>query len=194
MGRRGNHTVDSESEALRQALRRMPVPEVRPEYVDRALARATVGTAQSSASGQSVLHRFAMSWHTWAGAAIGGVLVAILMLMLLRPVEQPGASAPGLALILHEARDIDVMIDSERALEGATIRIVASGSIALDGFDNDHEIGWQANLERGSNLLSLPVVARSAGKGQLVAIIEHEGRTRRVMINVTVLDTKRLSS
>jgi hypothetical protein len=140
--------------------------------------------------GKSVLRRFAMSWQTWAGAALGGAMVAILMLTLLRPVEQPGASAPGLALILHEARDIDVMIDSERPLEGATIRIVATGSVALNGFDNDREIGWQANLERGSNLLSLPVVARSAGKGQLVAVIEHEGRTRRVLINITVLDSK----
>lgn len=165
----------------------MPVPEPGPEFVERALAKA-VGAARPS-SGHSVLRGFALSWQTWAGAALGGAVVAILMLVLLRPVEQTGASAPGIALILHETRDIDVMIDSERALEGATIRIVASGSVALNGFDDDREIGWQADLERGSNLLSLPVVARSAGKGQLVAIIEHEGRTRRVMINVTVLDT-----
>ena len=71
-----------------------------------------------------------------------------------------------------------MLIDSERELKGATIRIAASGSIALDGFDDERQIDWQADLERGSNLLSLPVVARAAGKGRLVAVIEHEGRTR----------------
>ena len=54
----------------------------------------------------------------------------------------------------------------------------------LDGFDDERQIDWQADLERGSNLLSLPVVARSAGKGRLVAVIEHEGRTRRVAIDL----------
>lgn len=98
-------------------------------------------------------------------------------------------SAPDITLALNEMRDIDVLIDSERALQGATIRIVASGSIALDGFDNEREIDWQTHLARGSNMLSLPVVARSTGAGRLVAVIEHGGRTRRVTINLTVRDT-----
>jgi hypothetical protein len=34
----------------------------------------------------------------------------------------------------------------------------------------------------------LPVVARAAGKGRLVAVIEHEGRTRQVAIDLSVVD------
>ena len=83
-----------------------------------------------------------------------------------------------------------MLIDSERELKGATIRIAATGSIALDGFDDEQHVDWQADLERGSNLLSLPVVARTAGKGELVAVIEHEGRTQRVAIALTVIDPK----
>ena len=37
-------------------------------------------------------------------------------------------------------------------------------------------------------MLSLPVLARSTGAGQLVAVIEHEGRTRQVTVNLTVRD------
>jgi hypothetical protein len=170
----------------------MPAPDPRPEFVDRALANAAAANGALAARKQpalSVLRRFAMSWQTWVGAVLGGAVAAVMMLAFLHPFEHTGASeAPGIALMLNEARDIDVMIDSERPLEGATIRIEATGSVALSGFDSDHEIGWRANLERGSNLLSLPVVARSSGKGQVVAVIEHGGRTRRVMINVTVLD------
>lgn len=180
---------------LRQALRRMPVPELRTDFVDRALARAVPAapdaqahqtTRQRRAAGR--LRHFATRWETWVGAALGGAVAVALTLVLLRPVDTAGPQPQEIALALHETRSVDVLIDSERALKGATIRIAASGSIALEGFDDEREIGWQANLERGSNLLSLPVVARAAGKGRLVAIIEHEGRTRRVAIDLTVVD------
>jgi hypothetical protein len=115
------------------------------------------------------------------------------MLVLLRPVDTTDSRQP-LALTLHETRSVDVLIDSDRELKGATIRVAASGSIALDGFDDERQIDWQADLERGANLLSLPVVARAAGKGRLVAVIEHEGRTREVAIDLSVVDPQRSRS
>jgi hypothetical protein len=185
--------VSNDSEILRRALRRMATPEPRPGFVDRALVRAA-GTDRPHAHrpvparGQR-WRAFVGRWETWVGAALGGAVAATLTLVLLRPVGSGEPQPLAIALTLHEARDIDVLIDSERALKNATIHVAASGSVALDGFDDEQEIGWHADLERGSNLLSLPVVARSAGKGRLVAIVEHEGRTRRVTIDLTVLDT-----
>ena len=182
--------VDTHSETLRQALKRLPAPEPRPGFVDRALAKATrPPLARSKERSTGVVHLLSR-WETWIGAALGGAIAAVLTLILLRPVEQPVPAAPmGISLALNETRAIDVLIDSERELQDATIRIVATGSVALDGFENEREIGWRAHLERGSNVLSLPIVARSTGEGQLVAVIEHEGRTRRMTINLTVRDT-----
>lgn len=178
--------MDNDSEKLRQALKGMPVPEPRPGFVDRALANATTARHESAASRLSGLRYLATRWETWIGAALGGAVAATLTLILMRPFEP---AAPGvITLALHETRDIEVLIDSERSLDDATIRIVATGSVMLDGFDDERHIDWRTSLERGSNLLSLPVVARSAGKGQLVAVIEHGGRTRRVTINLTVRD------
>lgn len=183
-------TVDHDSEKLRQALKGMPVPEPRPGFVDRALANATRAGRKPAASRLSGLRHLATRWETWIGAALGGAVAATLTLLLVRPLDPATPDAGAITLALHEARAIDVLIDSERSLDDATIRIVATGSVMLDGFDNEREIDWQTSLERGSNLLSLPVVARSAGKGQLVAVIEHGGRTRRVTINLTVRDVE----
>jgi hypothetical protein len=133
------------------------------------------------------LRSFATRWETWTGAALGGAVAAALTLLLLLPVATPDVG-PQLALTLNESRNVDVLIDSDRELKGATIRIAAIGSIALEGFDDERQIDWQADLERGSNLLSLPVVARAAGKGWLVAVIEHQGRTRQVAIDLSVVD------
>lgn len=180
--------MDNDSEMLRQALKRMPVPEPRPGFVERALANATQADCKSAAPRPGRLRHLATRWETWVGAALGGAVAAALTLLLLRPLDSSIPNPSGISLALHETRDIEVLIDSERDLDDATIRIVASGSVTLDGFADEHEIDWRTSLERGSNLLSLPVVARSAGKGQLVAVIEHGGRTRRVTINLTVRD------
>jgi hypothetical protein len=187
----GFHVADDDFQTLRQALRRMPTPEPRAGFVERALARAAQPRGQQAVSLPGRLRNFALRWETWAGAALGGAVAAALTFVLLRTVDTAAVSPqPQLALTLHEARNVDVLIDSERELKGATIRIAASGSIALDGFDDERHVDWQADLERGSNLLSLPVVARTAGKGRLVAVIEHEGRTQRVAIDLTVVEPK----
>jgi hypothetical protein len=184
----GPYVAHDAFHTLRQALRRMPTPEPRVGFVERALARAVAQERATEALLPARLSRFLSRWETWAGAALGAAAAAAMTLILLRPVDSTDGAQPKLALTLHETRNVDVLIDSERELKGATIRIAASGSIALDGFDDEQHIDWQADLERGSNLLSLPVVARTAGKGQLIAVIEHNGRTRRVAVQLTVID------
>jgi hypothetical protein len=187
----GLNVADADFQTLRQALRRMPTPEPRAGFVERALARA-VAQPRSEQAGflPGRLRSFASRWETWAGAALGGAVAAALTFVLLRTVDTAPVSQPQLALTLHEARNVDVLIDSERALKGATIRVAASGSITLDGFEDERHVDWQADLERGSNLLSLPVIARTAGKGRLVAIVEYQGRTQRVAIDLTVIEPK----
>ena len=186
----GPDVAEDDLQPLRRALRQMPTPEPRAGFVERALARAAAPSrGQQAVALPGRLRNFVLRWETWAGAALGGAVAAALTFVLLRPVDT-AVSPQQVALTLHEMRNVDVLIDSERELKGATIHIVASGSIALDGFDDERQIDWQADLDRGSNLLSLPVVARAAGKGRLVAVIEHEGRTRQVAIELSVVDPK----
>jgi hypothetical protein len=182
--------ADDDFQTLRQALRRMPTPEPRTGFVERALARAAAQQRETPVSLLTRVRHFLLRWETWAGAALGAAAAAAVTFILVRPVDSTVSRQPQLALILHETRNVDVLIDSERELKGATIRIAATGSIALDGFDDERRVDWQADLERGSNLLSLPVVARTEGKGRLVAVIEHHGRTQRVAIDLTVIDPK----
>ena len=172
--------MDTDVDILRRALKRLPAPEPRPDFVARAFAKATGQTAAPHIK----LSQLARRWETWVGAALGAAIATLFTVAIL--LSHRPAAPPEIKLALNEMRDIDVLIESERTLEDATIRIVASGSVALDGFDSEREIGWTAHLEQGSNMLSLPVVARSTGAGQLVAVIEHGGRTRRVTVNLAV--------
>src|SRR5690349_15602726 len=132
----GPAVPDDNFQTVRTALRLMPAPEPRAGFVERALARAAAQQRSVQVAAlPGPLRRFATRWETWVGAALGtavGAAAAVtLTFMLLRPVDTTMDPQPALALALHETRNVDVLIDSERVLKGATISIAASGSIAL---------------------------------------------------------------
>ena len=178
--------MTEDTDNLSRALRAMHTPEPRPGFVDRAIAKATAAGQPRVAPRPGRLRYLASRWETWFGAALGGAVAAALTLLLMRPLGGTLEAGDGIALALNETRDIDVLIESDRALEGATIRIAVTGGVALQGFEGQREIDWQTNLQHGPNVLSLPVVARHAGRGQLVAIIEHDGKTRTMTIQLKV--------
>ena len=116
---------------------------------------------------------------------VGAALAVIATVLVMRPAAQPEPAA-GITLALNESRNVEVLIDSERTLDLATIHVATTGAVELEGLDDEREVEWQTRLERGRNVLSLPVVARAEGNAQLVATIEHEGRSRRVAIRLVV--------
>jgi len=165
----------------------MPVPEPRPGFVDRVLAKATaVPEAKPRRESQGFFALLARPL-TWGAAAAGAVAASVVWFVVMSLNVEPAAQPiPSLQLALHESREISLVIDSERALEGATIRVYAMGSVALEGYEDQAEIEWLASLSEGANLVSLPVVARAPGNGTIVAEIEHEGKTRRVNVLMQV--------
>jgi hypothetical protein len=166
--------VADDREIIRSALRGMPVPEPRAGFEDRVLARAKASRPKTSSR--------RTTW--WAAAA--GALAATIAWVTLIWLKAP-ASDPSLVLTLNESREVPLVIDSERELEGASIRILVTGAVSLTGYDQQHEVEWQTTLTRGANLLSLPVTARETGEGRIVAEIEHQGKTRRVSVTMHVV-------
>ena len=161
----------------------MRVPEPRRGFVDRVLQKAT-GRASPELRGIRGAMRRPATW--WAAGA--GALAATLAWAALFLVQSGGVKQPNLVLALNESRDVPLVIDAERNLEGATIRLFVTGSVGLAGYGEQQEIEWTTSLTQGANLLSLPVFARAPGDGLVVAVIEHEGRTRRLSVALHVVD------
>ena len=175
------HHVTDDLEKLREALQSMPIPPPRTGFVDRVLANSTAVPPARPGRIRAAFRRPT----TWLAAGIGAVAASIAWLTLMTMGTQP-APEPRVTLALHESRDVSLVINSERNLEGATIRLYVTGSVALAGYEGQHEIQWLTSLTQGANLLSLPLVARTPGDGLVVAEIEHEGRTRRVSVAMHV--------
>ena len=170
---------------LREGLKAMAVPEPRHGFVDRVL-RVVTGREPPLARGFRAAIRRPSTW--WAAGA--GALAASLAWMALMFLQSGAVSDTRLILALNESRDVPLVIDAERNLDGATIRLSVSGSIGLAGYGEQHEIEWTTSLTQGANLLSLPVFARAQGDGLVVAVIEHEGRTRELSVALRVVAPK----
>jgi hypothetical protein len=176
--------VVDDLQKLRAGLSAMPVPEPRPGFVDRVLANASGRKVPEGRGFRAAIRRPATWWAAGAGALAATVAWMALF------IHYGAVQEPNLVLALNESRDVPLVIDAERNLDGATIRLSVTGSIGLAGYGEQREIEWTTSLTQGANLLSLPVFARTPGDGWVVAEIEHEGRTRRLSMALHVVAPK----
>jgi hypothetical protein len=184
------------SRTMRAALRDMPTPRMRPGFADAALAAAARGHAPAPVSsrptgrarGRGAWGRRWRRIEVWAGASIGAAAAAALMVVLWGgPQHGPAPDEPaGVRLALYEARDIGVAIDSETALAGATLTVFVDGGIDLVGFGERRQVQWQTDLDAGTNMLSLPIIAHSLEEGRLTALVEHGAKSRRIEVRVRI--------
>ncbi|NHA15509.1 anti-sigma factor [Thioalkalivibrio sp. XN279] len=193
----------ADAEGLRAALRAMPVPGMRPGFAQAALAAAV---AQDAGRKQAAVpaprearrrtRRFGfMPWPAspawpWLGAAAGAVAAGLLVVALwglpqdaVTPVDSVPQAAE-LTLALYEPRDIAIAIDAEQAMPGARLTVRLAGGIELVGFGDTRELSWETDLDQGTNMLSLPVLAHSLEQGRLTALVEHGERRQQIELAI----------
>ena len=146
-----------------------PVQAPRPELFAQVMQVATEGRAvEHSHSGS----RF------WLGAGLGGALAAgiVFALVSFNPIlqERTLPATPQLTIALNATRDVTVAINSPKDLQDAQIRVVLTGAVALAGFEGQSEIRWSTNLDRGVNMLSLPVTMQGLNGGRLLVEVDDE--------------------
>jgi hypothetical protein len=100
---------------------------------------------------------------------------------------EPEAVAP-FRIALFEPREIGVAIEATEAMPGATLTISLEGGIDLVGFGDRRELSWQADLDSGTNMLSLPIIAHSLESGTLTARVDHGAGTKLISVRVEIED------
>lgn len=122
----------------------------------------------------------------WLGTGFGAGLAASIFALafafgLLGPKVELAAS---FQIALSEPRLMDIAIETDRELQGATITIILTGSVDLDGYRGQRELSWTEDLVAGINRLSLPLIATGTTGGQVLVRLVHPQSEQVFIINL----------
>lgn len=115
----------------------------------------------------------------WIGTGVGGAVAAaffaaVVVLGLLGTPAIPDSGPAEFFVSLTEPRDVNIAIDIDKELSGATLSVSLFGGIELSGYDGKRRLSWTTDLEAGVNKLTLPIIAVDEFGGVLLVEIEHE--------------------
>jgi hypothetical protein len=125
----------------------------------------------------------------WLGTAFGGAVAASLFAIAFffgwTDGEQiPTESTAEFVVALGEPRQMNLAFETDRRLDGATISILLSGDVEIDGYGIQRELTWSEDLDAGLNRLTLPVLANGNDGGQMIVRMTHPLSEQIFVINL----------
>ncbi|MBI5559500.1 MAG: zf-HC2 domain-containing protein [Deltaproteobacteria bacterium] len=174
---RCRHVFNRDAEMLR-ALRSLPVPPPSPGFVERSFSKAG---ARSRKPPQKWLIP------SWAGALAASLILWLSIGMPHLPGHRTAeAPAAAVTITINEQKTVKLVVNAPRDLLNAQVTIELPSQVEMVGFPGSSEIAWTTNLRKGKNLLSLPLVAKSAGEVKLVTRINHENKSKLLRFDMKI--------
>ncbi len=126
----------------------------------------------------------------WVGFSAGGAFAVAVMLLIMLGLpfqtQNQGEQLPGVRVTLNVPETIQLVVSVPQDLQESTITIMLPDNIEFEGLPGQRDITWVADLQAGSNLLALPIVARGTGAGTLVARVTHKNKRKNFKVNLDV--------
>jgi len=164
----------AQDRALRQRLQAQLVGQPKAGFADRVLAR-------------TVEHHRKQTRHNWSfigGAVAASLVIAVTSFVLRLAAPQPDVARQTLAL--NQVTRVALALDSREELKGATITLQLPDNVELKGFPGQHMISWKTDIDRGTNLLALPVMGVARKNGLLVARLDYGNKSREYKVELNV--------
>lgn len=159
---------------VRQALRSLPVIQASPDFEAKVFAAVR---NQHSTRGRHSGNRFTAGFAT--------AMVASLALWFASTVYTPqfdGETSQVVNVAMNQARTVKLMFDAPMDLAEVTLTVELPENIELEGYAGQKQLVWQTNLNKGQNILALPVIAIGNGQGELLAQLSYGDKTKQFRI------------
>ena len=143
-------------------LKTVDVVSPRPGFTSRVLDHATEGPDSKNRTG--ILSNLPAS----AIAASVAILAVVSLVWTLLPTP----AAQVIRLEGNEIRVVKVAIDSTHQIDNVKMTIGVSENLEISGYENVKNISWEASLNPGINVISLPVLALKQGNGVITAEVK----------------------
>ena len=160
--------------AVRHALRSLPVDEASPDFEARVFAAVR---SQYSTGGRHSGNRFVAGFAT--------AMVASLALWFASTVYTPQfdeETSQVVNVAMNQARTVKLMFDAPMDLAEVTLTVELPENIELEGYAGRKQLVWQTNLNKGQNILALPIIATGDGQGELLAQLSYGDKTKQFRI------------
>ncbi|MFV2058274.1 MAG: zf-HC2 domain-containing protein [Thiohalomonadales bacterium] len=178
-------TLYDEEQALRNALRSMPIEPARAGFDQRVIRRAQQHSVAQQHKRQGFLQGM--------GVAVAASVTLFLLITLFPGLDSndqttvaKNESDDGLRIALHETHNLKLAFYANKNMKNATVSITLPENVALVGYPGERVLSWQVNLAKGDNTLSLPIKALKLDVGVLVARIEHETQSKMLKVKLRI--------
>ncbi len=114
--------------------------------------------------------------------AVAAVIVGLVLGISLINTRKVSDTMEHMVNVDSKIHTIKVAIDSEKALDGVSLRVELSDNLELAGFGNKRQINWTARLRKGVNVISLPIIGIAQGEGDITTSIRLNGKEKIVRI------------
>jgi hypothetical protein len=172
------------------SLKTLPVPPMDPGFQMRAFRQARK---------KSYAHK--MRYPAWIAVAAVLILFVSIGVDFQNNWFADQSQINVVEIEIDNTKDVRLVFNSNESLKNVSFALELPDGIELVGFGNQRKVIWRGDLEKGRNLLVLPVIARNQDGGVLIASIHHadERKQFKLRLNVRKMgihgnDTKKLHS
>jgi hypothetical protein len=166
------HEQIQQAQQIREALHNMDIPPMRSGFAQQVINNA-------------VQHHETAKPNLYKGLSLALaaslVFVAMTGLYFNNLVIE---GSPAIVMGLNQTKNVKLLFDAKDNIENVSISIELSDNLTLAGYENRKSISWQSQLQKGQNVLALPIMATEFGKGEVIARLEHGGKNKTFLIQI----------
>jgi len=86
---------------------------------------------------------------------------------------------------LNQVKHVRLAFQAPADFTDVTLTIELPDHLELEGYSGQKRISWQASLNSGKNILALPVIAKEAKNGEIVAIVSNNEKSKKFRVPVS---------
>ncbi|MFN2360006.1 MAG: anti-sigma factor [Marinobacter sp.] len=146
-----------------------------------------------AATGKGGQSRNGASGHSWSTPVAGGAIAAALVVGIalgfgwksgpdsatdLASSDAEQATSGKSVVAEPVARNVRLAFSSTEALEGVTLTVELPPNVEVSDYPGHQRLSWKVDLDKGENVVSLPLNILFAGEGELVAHLDDGRRTK----------------
>ena len=144
---------------LQDSLRALPVPVPRAEFLDRVFDHLEQVSAKPGHG------------RYWLAGTLAATITLCVSLGSLLYISPPTDTVARIEMAVDEVKTVRLKFNAPHDFEKVTLSLRLPENFELEGYPGQRVISWKTQLVGGVNILILPVIARQANDGVVIASI-----------------------